>query len=165
MDAQIDTQRKHAIGVLVRRQTTALVGEQTSAIVGLYRRPGRIALRGLSAAQNALGFEADPNAYAEALPGIAKRLREGNLYESGTGWCAVAFLGEAHGPADNPRLGTVVLIDGSIGHVTWDRDEDETEAAWRLFEDGTEAVDRWTIGLSRVLAALTGEPGRWGGAA
>jgi len=161
----MDAQRRHAIGVLVRRQTAALVGEQTSAIVGIYRRPRKVILRGLSAVQNALGLEADPNAYAEVLPSIAKRLRDGSLVETGTGWCAVAFLGEAHGPADAPRLGTTVLTDSSIGHVTWSGDRGGSEASWALFEADTKAVDRWAIGLSMVLAALTGEPGPWGGTA
>jgi hypothetical protein len=159
----MDALTRHAIGVLLRRQTTALVCEQTSAIVGVYRRPRKLILRGLASVQNALGLEADPNAYAEALPAIARRLREGSLAETGTGWCAVAFLGDAHGPAEASRLGTAVLTDGGIGHLTWDRDESETAAVWRLFEAPAEAVDRWTIGLSMLLAALTGERGRWGG--
>jgi hypothetical protein len=162
----MDPQVQYAIGVLLRRQTTTLVSEQANAIVGVYRRPRKVVLRGLSAVQNALGLEADPNAYAEALPGIARRLTEGSLVETGTGWCAVAFLGEAHGPADAPRLGTVVLTDGGIGRVNWGREGSGTEASWTLFEPGdTEVTDRWAIGLSMVLAALTSERGRWGGAA
>lgn len=162
----MDAQRRHAIGVLLRRQTAVLAKEESSAIVGLYRRPGRVALRGLAAVQNALGLEADPNTYAEALPVIAKRLREGSLYEWGTGWCAVAFLGEAHGPAEMLRVGTAVLTDGAVGHVTWQWGEDgEPAAAWQLFADCAEDTDRWAIGLSMVLEALNTERSRRGGAA
>jgi hypothetical protein len=162
----MEVQRRHAIGLLLRRHLAELSKDDSSAIVGVYRRPGRVALRGLSAVQNALGLEAEVDAYAQALPGIARRLSEGLLHEAGIGWCAVAFVGERHGPADAPRVGTAVLSDGAVGHLSWQWGADATPApAWRLFEDGAEALDAWVTGLSMILAALTGESARWGGAA
>lgn len=155
---------RYAIARLLRERTAALIAAQQHAVVGIYRRPRKTLLRELTVVQQFLAGKGAVAAYAEALPEVAGRIREGRLRETTTGLVAVAFLSERHTDHHGrSRIGTVVFDDGAVAHLS--ADPDEAALKWELFEDGVQAADRWMIGLSAVLAALTGKPGSWGGAA
>ncbi|MCH7229992.1 hypothetical protein L0U85_03830 [Glycomyces sp. L485] len=157
-------QTHFAIGRMLIAHTKALTSAGEAAVLGVYRRPARVYLRRLTGIEAHLATTEGPAAHTSALPGAVERIRDGRITEVTAGLCAVAFAGEVHFDRDGQsRIGTAVLVDGAVGHLTWE--PDGSEPNWRLFPDATRAVDEWMIGLFTVLTALTGNSVKWGGAA
>lgn len=151
----------HAASVRLRDRAAALLEADAHAVIGIYRRPSKVYLRDLVAISEALAAHGGP---IDAFPEAARRIRERQLYEFSAGLTGLAFIGTAHDDIEGrARIGSAVFTDGKVAYLTAPSEGEPVR--WQLFEDGTEAVDRWVIGLSMVLAALTGKPGPWGGAA
>ncbi|GAB4001610.1 hypothetical protein GCM10029992_37600 [Glycomyces albus] len=156
------TQLHYAVGRALRRSAVELRKADAWAVVGIQRRNGKVIARRLRAVSEALTAASGEAVDAEALPAIADRLRQGHLVESGSGLSAVAFIGQTHG-GDQPRIGTAVLTDGAIAHLTWENDA--PMPLWTLFPNGTAAIDAWSAGLAMILATLYApQPNRKGGA-
>jgi hypothetical protein len=160
MDATVH----YAASVLLRDRTRALIGTGGEAVVGIFRRPRKALLRDLTALDEFLAARGESEDLVTLFPEAAQRIRSGRLAETVTGLIAIAYLGDAHvDNDDSPRAGTAVFVDGKVAHLTWSAEHGE--AHWRLFEDGTQACDWYMLGLAMILTALTGKPGRIGGAA
>lgn len=157
-------QTHYAIGRVLSTQAKTLTGAGESAVLGVYRRPARVYLRRLTGIEAHLAQVGGPAVYTSALQSAVEQIRDGRITETTSGLCAVAFVGEVHFDREGQsRMGTAVLVDGAVGHLSWE--PDGSEPSWHLFQDATQAVDEWMIGLFATLTALTGQPIGWGGAA